>query len=443
MENIFSTKIITKRTVHMQNKEEANMTNEGGSQVELSPLLYVTLSLLLIVPAIILRRALAIYLDYDEHEWKEEAEVFTEFEHFYNLNIQKSHLEYRHLVLDPRNRRHIVTEGVTKKFSRGYVNFPLNMVQAVTNLLEIMADFFITLFCCCRKPQVTEESKAEENQQEDTGEDTSFSSSNNSGSLPKSDLPAKSSFNGGESRARDYKTSLLRSPAHVPMDRTSKKRSNTANQFFFDSVDDENDVSLNNLMDENGYIFQRDIADEINPILIFINDASGPQQGGILSRQLRQLVNPIQVHNLADGPPYKVLKSFMRRFREKLRILICGGDGTVAWIINTIDEVEAELKLNHKPPIAILPLGTGNDLARVLGWGGGWGGNSDSILQILCNIAVSKPTLLDRWSLEITKSNEKKPNEKKNGNINFTNYFGKNDSELFCLYNNTEIMLFI
>ena len=58
----------------MQNKEEANMTNEGGSQVELSPLLYVTLSLLLIVPAIILRRALAIYLDYDEHEWIEECE---------------------------------------------------------------------------------------------------------------------------------------------------------------------------------------------------------------------------------------------------------------------------------------------------------------------------------------------------------------------------------
>ena len=75
---------------------------------------------------------------------------------------------------------------------------------------------------------------------------------------------------------------------------------------------------------------------------------------------------------------------------ENLKIIIGGGDGTIGWILNAIDEV----KFKYRPSVAILPLGTGNDLARCLGWGFKFNGKPMDIY--LNKVALSKPSNLDR-----------------------------------------------
>lgn len=173
-------------------------------------------------------------------------------------------------------------------------------------------------------------------------------------------------------------------------------------EFYFDAA-------ANN-PDQEGYI----LADELladsrdTPLLVFVNTRSGSQQGLMLKEQLRQLLNPIQVWDLADGGPEKVLESFS--VLTHLRILVCGGDGTVSWIISALDKMQ----IKRWPPIAILPLGTGNDLARIHGWGTGYA--NESLLLILNQVQEAYISLLDRWKMAI------EVKKKKRSVKAFTNY---------------------
>ena len=87
--------------------------------------------------------------------------------------------------------------------------------------------------------------------------------------------------------------------------------------------------------------------------------------------------------------------------KRHLRILVAGGDGTVTWVLGTI----ATLGLDPCPPVAIMPLGTGNDLSINLGWGNkfkeSWIKYSniyDTLLQY--NDAERQP--VDYWSMYAT-----------------------------------------
>ncbi|GAA0156063.1 kinase [Lithospermum erythrorhizon] len=115
------------------------------------------------------------------------------------------------------------------------------------------------------------------------------------------------------------------------------------------------------------------------PVIVFINSRSGGQLGGELLVTYRSLLNENQVIDLGEKSPEKVLHqlyfnlerhhkngdNMSTEIQKTLRVIVAGGDGTAGWILGVV----SDLKLARSPPIATVPLGTGNNLPFAFGWG--------------------------------------------------------------------------
>lgn len=115
------------------------------------------------------------------------------------------------------------------------------------------------------------------------------------------------------------------------------------------------------------------------PLIAFVNGRSGGQVGSGLLRVLSESLGAAQVFDLSQVQPGPVLTSLWTNLeagesagdkraaqvKSTLRVLVAGGDGTVTWVLKAI----LDLKLSPPPAVAIMPLGTGNDLSLSLGWG--------------------------------------------------------------------------
>ncbi|KAM0825325.1 hypothetical protein ACQ4PT_069629 [Festuca glaucescens] len=115
------------------------------------------------------------------------------------------------------------------------------------------------------------------------------------------------------------------------------------------------------------------------PVVVFINSRSGGQLGSGLIKTYRELLNVAQVFDLSEESPDKVLHRLYANFEKlksngdilaveiqrKLRLIVAGGDGTASWLLGVV----SDLKLSHPPPVATVPLGTGNNLPFSFGWG--------------------------------------------------------------------------
>ncbi|NXC21346.1 DGKD kinase, partial [Corythaeola cristata] len=151
-----------------------------------------------------------------------------------------------------------------------------------------------------------------------------------------------------------------------------------------------------------------------SPLLAFVNSKSGDNQGVKFLRKFKQFLNPAQVFDLMNGGPHLGLRLFQKF--STFRILVCGGDGSVGWVLSEIDT----LGLHKQCQLGVLPLGTGNDLARVLGWGS-LCDDDTQLLQILEKLERATTKMLDRWSVLTYEAPKQSPpalKEEENGDSN-------------------------
>jgi diacylglycerol kinase (ATP) len=132
------------------------------------------------------------------------------------------------------------------------------------------------------------------------------------------------------------------------------------------------------------------------PLIVIANTKSGSNSASQIVSHFRSVLNPLQVMELGANGPTDALQWIIKASPVQCRILAAGGDGTIGWILNTI----VSLNIEPFPEVAICPLGTGNDLARVLGWGAEAPVDLNP-LQILKKIQEAEVVKIDRWQMHI------------------------------------------
>ncbi|CAF1138969.1 unnamed protein product [Rotaria sp. Silwood1] len=131
------------------------------------------------------------------------------------------------------------------------------------------------------------------------------------------------------------------------------------------------------------------------PVIVFINKRSGGQQGEKIYRKLLRKLNPRQVFFLEDNATITHALNIYSSL-PNIRFCVCGGDGTVGWILGRLAEAYPS---KNNPPVSICPLGTGNDLSRVLAWGEQY--DSKRLFDMLVQIPQAKVVALDRWEVQL------------------------------------------
>eukprot|EP00930_Biecheleria_cincta_P087905 TRINITY_DN77145_c0_g1_i1.p1 TRINITY_DN77145_c0_g1~~TRINITY_DN77145_c0_g1_i1.p1 ORF type:complete len:711 (+),score=87.05 TRINITY_DN77145_c0_g1_i1:156-2135(+) len=174
--------------------------------------------------------------------------------------------------------------------------------------------------------------------------------------------------------------------------------------------------------------------------IVFLNAGSGDQRGdgAMFKKIVDSLLAPDQDRDY--GRSYMLPQQLNEgmeaaaeglRNNEDIRILACGGDGTVTWILSTLDKKKDEFqgRTNGQwpPPVGIIPMGTGNDLARSLGWGAALTDQSE-LVDYVRRAIYAQPVELDQWKLTLTPNSFLPPALEATSTIPqfvgyFTNYF--------------------
>ncbi|ORC90264.1 diacylglycerol kinase-like protein [Trypanosoma theileri] len=145
----------------------------------------------------------------------------------------------------------------------------------------------------------------------------------------------------------------------------------------------------------------------------------------------KQLIANLGKENVFDlfptgGPAIEEAKEFLTQQKPAI-VIVAGGDGTVSLALDIMDDLRKENKIpNDSGFAAVIPMGTGNDLSRTLGFGGGYvkpiTQPEEKFKKRLSLIQASKKVKMDRWSVVIQKTaspltrDEKMVNEEQQNN---------------------------
>ncbi|KAK3427060.1 hypothetical protein EUGRSUZ_F03363 [Eucalyptus grandis] len=146
------------------------------------------------------------------------------------------------------------------------------------------------------------------------------------------------------------------------------------------------------------------------PVIVFINSKSGGQRGGDLIVTYRTLLNKNQVFDLGEIAPGEVLQELYKNLeilkqdgdplaseiQKRLKLIVAGGDGTANWLLGVV----SDLKLSEPPPVATVPLGTGNNLPFSFGWGKKNPRiDRQSVMSFLNQVKTAIEMKIDGWHL--------------------------------------------
>ncbi|KAM0870777.1 hypothetical protein ACQ4PT_021186 [Festuca glaucescens] len=94
--------------------------------------------------------------------------------------------------------------------------------------------------------------------------------------------------------------------------------------------------------------------------------------------------------------------------------MVAGGDGTVGWVLGCLGELYVQNR-EPVPPVAVIPLGTGNDLSRSFGWGASFPFSWKAAAKRSLYKAILGPvSCLDSWHVVVSMPEEREEEQELN-----------------------------
>lgn len=141
-------------------------------------------------------------------------------------------------------------------------------------------------------------------------------------------------------------------------------------------------------------------------IIAFVNKGSGGNEGARVLDYLKNELGDENVFDIkADKGPMRGLDERASDASFEVRIIVAGGDGTFSWVADAIEK----RNMTHVRLI-VLPLGSGNDMARALGWGKKFPG-MNKLVEYMEYIPRARPHKLDVWRLATANDKSITPDE--------------------------------